>query len=248
MQQASAQHPTEDELNQFAITKSRGILGPRAAWSDDEVAVLRQLYPNFKTEDVATMIGRTAGKTYQKAASLGLKKSEAYLASPAACRLRHGDNVGAACRFQKGIIPWNKGTNFAAGGRSPETRFKPGRAPINTLPIGSAKFDKSGTLLQKVSDAKGNNSKRWRGVHELVWVAANGPLPPKHIVVFKPGMKTNVLEEITLDRVECISLADNMRRNTVHNMPRELVDLVRLRAALTRSINRRVKDVTAENN
>lgn len=222
------------------MTKSKGILAPRTVWTTDQVETLRQLYPDFKTEDVATMIGRTVGQTYQKAASLGLKKSEAYLASPAACRLRRGDNVGAACRFQKGIIPWNKGTNFA-GGRSLATRFKPGQAPINTLPIGSTKFDKSGVLLQKVSDAKGNNSKRWRGVHELVWVAANGPLPAKHIVVFKRGMRTNVFEEITLDRVECISLAENMRRNTVHNMPKELAQLVQLRGAINRKINARTK-------
>jgi hypothetical protein len=230
------------------MTKSRGILTPRAVWSDEEVAVLRQLYPNFKTEDVATMVGRTLGQTYQKAAALGLKKSTAYLASPAACRLRRGDNVGEAGRFQKGHTTWNKGTNFVSGGRSADTQFKPGQAPPNTMPIGSTKFDKSGTLLQKVSDAKGNNSKRWRGVHELVWIAANGPLPAKHIVVFKPGMKTSALAEITLDRVECISLADNMRRNTVHNMPKELVDLVRLRAVLSRHINRKEKNVTAENN
>lgn len=230
------------------MTKARGILRPRATWTAEQVAMLREHYPNNRTEDVATMIGRGLGQTYQKAATLGLRKSAAYLASPAACRLRRGDNVGAAGRFQKGHTTWNKGTNFISGGRSVETQFQPGQAPPNTRPIGSTKFDKSGTLLQKVSEAKGNNSKRWRGVHELVWVAANGPLPAKHIVVFKPGMKTNVLEEITLDRVECISLADNMRRNTVHNMPKELVDLVRLRAVLSRHINRKGKDVTAENN
>lgn len=228
------------------MTKSRGILGPREVWTDEEIASLRQLYPNFKTEDVATMIGRSTEQTYQKAAALGLKKTEAYLASPAACRLRRGDNVGAASRFQKGHSSWNKGTKgIHTGGE--ETQFKPGQQPHNTRPIGSTKFDKSGVLLQKVSDAKGNNSKRWRGVHELVWVAANGPLPPKHIVVFKPGMKTNVLTEITLDHVECISLAENMRRNTVHNLPKELVPLVRLRAVLTRSINRREKNVTENN-
>ncbi len=61
-------------------------------------------------------------------------------------------------------------------------------------------------------------------------------------------MKTNVLEEITIDRVECVSLAENMRRNTVHNMPKELVDVVRIRAVLTRHINRRTKNESAKNN
>jgi hypothetical protein len=73
-------------------------------------------------------------------------------------------------------------------------------------------------------------------------VEVNGPLPPKHIVVFKPGMRTNVLEEITVDRVECISLAENLKRNTRHNLPPELNQVVQLRAVLTRQINKRIKN------
>ena len=110
------------------------------------------------------------------------------------------------------------------------------------LPIGSTKFDETGVLLQKVSNDPGNNSKRWRAVHELVWIRANGPVPAKHIVVFKPGMRSAVLEEITVDRVECISLAENMKRNTRHNLPPELNEVVQLRSVLTRQINKRMKN------
>lgn len=221
------------------MTKSRGILAPRIKWTDEQIATLRSLYPNFKTADVATTLGRPAGRVYQKANSLGLKKSAEYLASPAACRLRRGDNVGAAHRFQPGQAAWNKGTNFISGGRSSETQFKPGVGPHNTLDIGSYRISKDGTLQRKISNDKGNSSKRWRGVHELVWTAANGPLPSGHIVVFKPGQRTDKLEEITIDRVECITLADNMRRNTVHNYPPEIAKLVILRGALNRQINKR---------
>lgn len=111
--------------------------------------------------------------------------------------------------------------------------------PHNTQPIGSYRLTKDGTLQRKISEDKGNNSKRWRGVHELVWVEVNGPVPLKHIVVFKPGQRTAELEEITIDRVECITLAENMNRNTRHNMPKELSDLIQLRGALNRQINKR---------
>lgn len=225
------------------MTKSRGILGSRTTWSNEQIAMLRQFYPNHKTEDVATMIGHTISSVYQKARMLGVAKSAEYLASPSACRLRRGDKVGEACRFQKGHASWNKGMKgLQIGGE--QTQFKTGQSPHNTVPIGSYRIDKDGTLQRKINNDKGSNSVRWRGVHELVWIAVNGPRPPKHIVVFRPGMKSNVLEEITLDRVECISLAENMRRNTVHNMPKELVDIVRIRAVLTRHINRRTKNVT----
>jgi hypothetical protein len=95
-----------------------------------------------------------------------------------------------------------------------------------------------GTLQRKISNAKGSNSKRWRGVHELVWIEANGPVPPGHICVFRPGMRTAVLEEITVERVECISFAENMRRNSYHTrFPKEIGLAIQLRGALNRKIN-----------
>ena len=56
-------------------------------------------------------------------------------------------------------------------------------------------------LQRKINNDKGNNSVRWRGVHELVWVEANGPVPPKHIAIFGPGARTNVIEQITVDKI-----------------------------------------------
>lgn len=220
------------------MTKSRGINRPKAIWTEDQTELLRTFYPNFKTEDVAFMLGQAPSAVYQKARAIGLRKSAEFLASPAAGRL---DGIrGSATRFQKGHSSWNKGTKGVHIGGE-QTQFKPGQMPHNTLPIGAYRQDPSGTLQRKVSNDKGSNSKRWRGVHELVWVEANGPVPPKHIVVFKPGMRTAVLEEITLDRVECISLAENMKRNTRHNLPPELNEVIQLRAVLTRQINKRMK-------
>lgn len=221
------------------MTKSRGILAPRQPWTDDQVEQLRARYPHEKTEDIATDLKRTVGRVYQKAAALGLKKSAEYLSSPDACRLRRGDHPGVAHQFKPGQPTWNKGMSYAAGGRSLETQFKPGSRPHTWRPIGSVRVTQDGTLQRKISDAKGNTCKRWRGVHELVWVALHGPVPPKHIVVFKPGMRTVDPEQITIDRVECITLAENMKRNTRHNLPKPLADLIALKAAVTRQINKR---------
>jgi hypothetical protein len=224
------------------MTKSRGIAGPRARWTDTQVQQLRQLYPHQKTASLVDVIGRPERQIYQKAAALGLTKTAEYLASPDACRLRRGDNTGASTRFKPGQVVWNKGMKgLQVGGRAAETQFVPGTMPHNTQPIGSYRITKDGSLQRKISEDKGNNSKRWRGVHELVWVEANGPVPPKHIVVFKPGQRTAQLEEITIDRVECITLAENMKRNTRHNLPKELSDLMQLRGALNRQINKRAE-------
>jgi hypothetical protein len=222
------------------MTKSKGILPPRRFWAEDEIATLKSRYPRERTEDLAAVLGRPVKSVYAKANELGLNKSSEFLASPASGRTT--GRQGGATRFPKGHQPWNKGSHFVAGGRSAETRFTKGQQPHNTQPIGSYRMDKDGTLQRKISNDKGSNSKRWRGVHELVWIAANGPVPPKHIVVFKPGMRTNVLEEITADKVECISFAENMKRNTRHNLPKEVNQVIQLRAVLTRHINKRSKN------
>jgi len=225
------------------MTKSRGINAPKAVWTEDQIELLRSFYPRFKTADIAFMVGHSLHAVYRKANELGLKKTAEFVAQEAARSMNRPDHPAKAHQFRKGQAVWNKGTKGVAGIQEEcrATQFKPGQSPPNTLPIGSTKFDKSGVLLQKVSNNPGNNSKRWRAVHELVWVRANGPVPAKHIVVFKPGMRSAVLEEITVDRVECISLAENMKRNTRHNLPPELNEVVQLRSVLTRQINKRMK-------
>jgi hypothetical protein len=147
-------------------------------------------------------------------------------------------------RFKPGHATWNKGMKgLDIGGKA--TRFKKGQMPHNTAEVGDYRITKDNTLQRKISSASGNNSVRWRGVHELVWIAAHGPMPAGHICVFKRGMKTVVLEEITADKVECISFAENMRRNSVHNLPKPIAQLVQLRGALVRKINHTHKEVTA---
>lgn len=223
------------------MTKSKGTGGPRSFWTDAEVQMLRDRYPHVKTEVVAAELGMSVKRVFAKANAIGLKKTAEYLATPDACRLRKGDNVGAASRFKPGQQSWNKGLKGVVGVQPAcrATQFKPGSQPHTTLPVGSYRYTKDGTLQQKIGNSSGNNSKRWRAVHELVWIRANGPVPAGHIVVFKPGMRTAELAAITPDRVECISFAENMRRNTLHRYPKEVAHLIQLRAALNRQINKR---------
>ena len=80
-------------------------------------------------------------------------------------------------------------------------------------------------------------------MHRLVWEAACGAVPDGHIVVFRPGRKTTDPDKITLDALELLTRAENMRRNSVHSKyPPEVARLVQLRGALTRQINRKAKE------
>jgi len=56
----------------------------RRCWTADEDALLRERYPHERTATVAEALGRPLSSVYQHAYALGLEKSAAYLASPAA--------------------------------------------------------------------------------------------------------------------------------------------------------------------
>ena len=66
-------------------------------------------------------------------------------------------------------------------------------------------------------------------------------MPKGFIVVFKPGMASTDPAEITIDRVELITRAELMRRNTRHNLPPELNALISTKARPTRLITEREK-------
>lgn len=212
----------------------------RRPWTNPEVTALRRFYADTQTAVLAAALNRPTYAVYNKARSLGLSKSAAYLSSADAGRF--DGSRGESCRFPRGHQPWNKGKSYVAGGRSAETRFRKGNmsgaAQKNYVPIGSTRISKDGYLERKVTDDHPVPARRWVAVHRLVWEAANGQIPPKHIVAFKPGARTNIEDEITLDRLECISQSDNMRRNTLHRYPKEIAHAIQVRGALNRRINR----------
>lgn len=220
-------------------------MSKRKPWSPDEVEALRQLYPHHTARFVANVMGRDVSSVYNKAFSLQLEKSDAFWQSDASGRTRRGkqDPRMRATQFKKGQAPWNQGIKGSAGlhPNSRATQFKKGRAAqesCNYLPIGSQRVTKGGLLERKVTDNHPVPARRWVAVHRLVWEAANGPVPEGHIVVFKDKRRTVVPEEITLDRLECISRAENARRNHPSRRSPEYHKLVQLKGAITRQLNR----------
>lgn len=214
----------------------------RRAWSSEDDVLLRGLYPDMPTSEVARRLNRSVSATYGRAGNLGVEKSATYLASPAACRMRRGDAVGKRFRFQKGHAPANKGLRRPgwSPGRMRETQFRKGQmsgaAAHRFKPVGSERTI-DGYLYRKVAAVPGPWTQNWKLIHRLLWESLHGPIPPGHAVVFKNGNRT----DIRPDNLELIPRRGLMARNTVHNLPKPLAQTVQLLGALRRKINRKAK-------
>lgn len=216
----------------------------RRPWSADDDALIRALYPDTPTAELARRLNRSLSSVYQRSQTLGLHKSAAYLASPAAGRTNGRQGIGT--RFEKGHAPANKGLRRPgyAPGRMRETQFKPGQRGSRWMPIGSTRVV-GGYEYTKTSDIRSTKGGRgfvpwtrnWQPTHVLLWEAKHGPLPKGHAVAFKNGDK----RDIRLDNLELITRGDLMRRNTLHNLPKPLAQTYQLIGALNRKINRKAR-------
>lgn len=215
---------------------------PRHNWSPHNLDLLRAHYPSTPTADLAARLGLDIKLVYAQANRMGLHKGPEFLATSKSGRVLKGGKLGQARQFAPGQTPWNKGKHFVAGGRSAQTRFQPGNQPHTTLPVGAYRIvtDKAGrqSLEQKTGSRSGPNHLRWTPVTRLVWQATHGPVPKGSIIVFKAGQRTTNLAQITLDKLECITRAQNAARNQPRNSNPMLSSLYQLKGAITRQVNR----------
>lgn len=186
------------------------------AWTAEEDARLRALYDTMPASAIGKELNRTKPAVKNRVHILGLTK---------------GHNCG---RFQKGLTPWNKGQAYDSGGRSHETRFKAGHKPKSYKPLGSERVSKEGYLQRKMTET-GYPPRDWVPVHHIVWREAGREIPTGSVLRFIDGNNRN----FSLDNLELIHRSDLMRRNSVHNYGPEIAQLVQLRGAITRQINRR---------
>lgn len=203
-------------------------------WTEEDDRILRHLHDHQPNQVIADLLGRSRVAVGHRARKMGLRKPDHF---------RH------AGRFVSGQKPWNKGKSYQAGGRSHLTQFRKGHmagaAAHNYRPVGSVRVSRDNYLERKVTDDPSRSpARRWVGVHRLVWKEAHGPIPRGHIVVFKRGMRSLEEDEITIDRLECISRRENMLRNSAQRHGPEIFKVIQLRGAL----NRRIRNIEREQN
>ena len=208
----------------------------RSPWSNEHLEILDLMYPHCGSQVIADLFGFAKDSVNEMAARRGLKKTKETLAAMQYERLAKNPEAYAAVRIKPGSVPWNKGRKgITQGGIA--TQFKKGNTPSTTLPIGTERWkltrgnrQHQPYLVRKVAEPN-----VWKPVHYLVWEAANGPVPDGCVLRFKDKDHRN----ITTDNLECLTRAENSRRNTVWaTMPREMADLCVLQGMLKRQIRK----------
>lgn len=227
----------------YAENRRRKLARPkRRPWTVREDATMRLLYPNESDELLQKVFCRTRFAIYAHAGKLGLSKSPQYIAEELSRLGRQLVTSGKAHRFQKGCTPPNKGLRRPGWGpgRMKETQFKKGQlsgwAKKYGRQIGDTRLI-DGYLYVKVAEVPHQPyTVNWKPLHVLNWERANGrPVPEGHCLWFRDGNRMNVEP----GNLELITRRENMSRNTVHNLPKELARVVQLRGALVRQINKR---------
>lgn len=207
----------------------------RRPWTKADDRQLRKLYPHAQTIDVANAIGRSLAATYGRAQQFGLRKTAAYLASPAAHRL---DGVkGMRTRFPKGHIPANKGLRRPGWhrGRMKQTQFKPGQVSKRWDPeiytIGALRINADGYLDIKIR----NGLRAWQQLSRFTWETERGPIPKNGVIRAINGDQ----DDTRIENLRLTTRGELMRENTFHNYPKPIARLIQLRGALNRQIRKR---------
>jgi hypothetical protein len=198
--------------------------------------IIRQRYPFEPTKKIADDLGLSESSVYNRAWSMGIKKDPTYLRST---QFPPGYLGGKVTQFKKGHTPANKGQKMSTDvyQKVAHTMFKKGSKPMNTQPIGSIhqRSDKSGKMYLYIKLADSN----WQLLNRYTWEQYHGPIPKGLIVAYKDG---NYLNN-DINNLMLLTKKENMARNTIQRLPKELQQVMRLKCKLINKINNGTKQI-----
>lgn len=190
----------------------------RRYWTDEEDFLMRELYPDSRQEYLCKVFDRTEKAIYQRATSLGLKKSEAYMLEQNKRWAKRLEETGKTKRFKKGHTPHNKGKEMPEELRQKvaKTFFKKGNLPHNTKYDGHERISKDGYIEVRVRLG------RYKPKHHVIWEAVNGSIPKGQVLVFKDGNNRN----FDINNIQLITRAELMDRNRIQRYPAEVREII----------------------
>lgn len=201
----------------------------RKSWSPQDIEILKMIYPNSYSHEVAQILGRTKRAIYSAAKVHNLKKSNEFIKMELA---RQGERLkvaGKPFRRQKGFVPINKGVKMTEEQyqKAKHTFFKKGNVPHNAKPEVNEVLRACGYWYTRISENK------WYPKHQLLWEKTHGKPPEGMVLIFKDGNKNNCV----IENLKLITFAENMMRNTIVQYPPELQTVIKLNNKIKRKIN-----------
>jgi len=137
---------------------------------------------------------------------------------------------GRVTRFQKGGVPFNKGTKGLM--KANAGTFKKGNVSANERPLGFERISKDGYIEIKVPGKNRHTGYDGHFVfkHKYLWEKVHGAVPKGMAVTFIDGDKQN----ICIENLELITRAEvlQMNRHGINDLPKALLPVMRAIAKL----------------
>src|SRR5687768_6662337 len=135
-------------------------------------------------------------------------------------------NLKASAMGIKKTREYRSATNARVAKEAPQA-YQKGQSQAPMFPVGEIKKMRKGYAIIKVAQPSS-----WMFLHHKIWIDANGPIPEGMYITFKDGNKENC----TLENLDTISQKELLAKNSVHNLPPALKEIVMLRANILRCI------------
>jgi hypothetical protein len=200
---------------------------------------IRDNYMTQFLREIGEHLGRTEGTVCQRMKVLGLALPENIKTERLQKTFQQLTDSGKTHRFQKGLIPHNKGKKMdpEVYERCKGTMFKPGQLPKNCVHFGKpylhTRIKKDGYIERTWFIQEGTNK---RSAYLAYLCRQNNIDLTGKKPILRDGFDHS--RTPTIDDIMIVTNAENMQRNTVHRYPKEVVRLCQLKGALQRQINK----------
>ena len=184
----------------------------RKYWKEDEIRLFRVLYPDTLNAELCEIFNCNVRHLYNLSHRIQVKKSAEYLTEHVF--LFSDVEKSIASRFQKGHKTWNAGSKGIH--MAPQTEFKKGHKPHNT------KYDGYESKRDQYWYIRING--KFVLKHRHIWEQINGPIPNEMVLKFKDKNTDN----IQIDNLYLCSRKDHAIQNSIHNYPKEIIEVMRL--------------------
>jgi hypothetical protein len=219
-----------ETIKQFRVDAMTG----RTSFTDEQTEFIKENYLTLPLKRIGAILKKSDCGIRCRMRQLGLEVPEDLAAQRKAIGM-----------YRKGQTPANKGKkqteymSLEPIERTKATRFQKGHEPHNALQDFEEviRSDKSnGSRPYTLIKLPGNKKLVYKHIH--LWETENKTtLQPGFNIVFKDGNSQN----LEPNNLECISDVELMKRNTLHRYPKEITELIQVKAAITRQINKHKK-------